>query len=143
MKNEKPKHFIVLKILGLFLILGGITMIVLGVAVFRTPFGDGTMGNPALFAPGAAMCVISIPTLFVGFAPEINKMQIKTVKYMQQENKEDLEDIASEGADIAGEAVTKITKSIKEGINDTIYCKHCGKVVDADSKFCKHCGKEQ
>ena len=24
-----------------------------------------------------------------------------------------------------------------------IYCKHCGELIDEDSKFCNHCGKEQ
>lgn len=24
-----------------------------------------------------------------------------------------------------------------------MYCKHCGKEIDADSSFCKHCGKSQ
>ena len=34
----------------------------------------------------------------------------------------------------------EFTKAIKEGLKDTMYCKHCGKEVDVDSKFCKHCG---
>ena len=40
-------------------------------------------------------------------------------------------------------------KAIEEGIKErfdeeeTIYCKHCGEVIDADSKFCEKCRKEQ
>lgn len=37
-----------------------------------------------------------------------------------------------------------IAKEIKKGLKDyTIYCKHCGAIVDSDSTFCKDCGKEQ
>ena len=24
-----------------------------------------------------------------------------------------------------------------------MYCKHCGKIIESDSKFCNHCGKSQ
>lgn len=24
-----------------------------------------------------------------------------------------------------------------------MYCKHCGKIIESDSKFCQHCGKSQ
>lgn len=24
-----------------------------------------------------------------------------------------------------------------------MYCKHCGKIIDSDSRFCNHCGKSQ
>ena len=27
--------------------------------------------------------------------------------------------------------------------NAKLYCKHCGKLIDAKSKFCQYCGKEQ
>ena len=41
-----------------------------------------------------------------------------------------------------------MAKAIKEGFSEMendpqMYCKHCGKSIDADSKFCNHCGKEQ
>jgi len=33
---------------------------------------------------------------------------------------------------------------MKKGFSDEeIFCKHCGKAIDENSKFCKYCGKEQ
>ena len=86
---------------------------------------------------------IGVSCLVMGFRPEITKMSTKSIKYIQQENKEDLKDIISTTADIASEAVTKTTTAIKQGIEDTIFCKHCGAKIDFDSKFCNKCGKEQ
>ena len=85
----------------------------------------------------AVICLVS------GFSPEIAKLSTKTQKYIQEENKEDLTDIASAKADISGEAITKVSKSIKKGFKDTKYCKYCGAEIDADSSFCKECGKKQ
>ena len=76
----------------------------------------------------------------IGFRPEMAKLSTKTAKYIQEENKEDLKEIVTTTAEIHSEAVTVTTKAIKEGLKDTMYCKHCGKEVDIDSKFCKHCG---
>ena len=96
--------------------------------------------------------------------------QIKAAKHMMDYSKEDLKDILSTSADIGINAEKEIldnneetmkdnvirkaninkkgieitTNSIKEGLNGSkIYCKHCGKLIDEDSKFCKSCGKEQ
>ena len=33
--------------------------------------------------------------------------------------------------------------SVKSSTGGQIFCKHCGKQIDADSKFCSYCGKEQ
>ena len=57
--------------------------------------------------------------------------------------------IAQEGiekmAPTAGKAAKEIAKGIKEGTSgeETMYCKHCGTKIDADSRFCSKCGKEQ
>ena len=75
--------------------------------------------------------------------PSMKGLLPEADKYIQQENKEDLKDIISTTADIASEAVTKTATEIKQGIEDTIFCKHCGAKIDFDSKFCKKCGKEQ
>lgn len=96
--------------------------------------------------------------------------QIKTTKHMMDYSKEDLKDILSTSADIGINAEKEIldnneetmednvtrkaninkkgieitANAIKEGLNGSkIYCKHCGKLIDEDSKFCKSCGKEQ
>ena len=96
--------------------------------------------------------------------------QIKATKHMMDYSKEDLKDILSTSADIGINAEKEIldnneetmmenatrtaninkkgieitANAIKEGLNGSkIYCKHCGKLIDEDSKFCKSCGKEQ
>ena len=96
--------------------------------------------------------------------------QIKATKHMMHYSKEDLKDILSTSADIGINAEKEIldnneetmednvtrkaninkkgieitTNAIKEGLTRSkIYCKHCGKLIDEDSKFCKLCGKEQ
>ena len=88
--------------------------------------------------------------------------QIKATKHMMDYSKEDLKDILSTSADIGINAEKEIldnneetmednvtrkantTNAIKEGLTKSkIYCKHCGKLIDDDSKFCKSCGKEQ
>lgn len=96
--------------------------------------------------------------------------QIKATKHMMDYSKEDLKDLLSTSADIGINAEKEIldnneetmmenatrkaninkkgieitANAIKEGLNGSkIYCKHCGKLIDDDSKFCKLCGKEQ
>ena len=96
--------------------------------------------------------------------------QIKATKHMMDYSKEDLKDILSTSADIGINVEKEIldnneetmrenatrkaninkkgieitANAIKKGLNGSkIYCKHCGKLIDEDSKFCKSCGKEQ
>ena len=129
------------------------------------------------------MPIIFIPLFFGGiiflilmmFSPKLRaKMmgqQVKSMKYMLDENKDNLTDIATttggiaaqsfnniinenedalrnstnKVSDIAAPAIEKTTRAIKKGFteSDNVYCKHCGASIDSDSKFCKSCGKEQ
>jgi ribosomal protein L40E len=138
--NNKPKYFIVFKIVGFI----GIILAIIGFILACKGFDDFESNN---FMIGGLMATfglfIGVSCLVMGFRPEITKMSTKSIKYIQQENKEDLKDIISTTADIASEAVTKTTTASKQGIEDTIFCKHCGAKIDFDSKFCNKCGKEQ
>ena len=61
-------------------------------------------------------------------------------------NNEDLlRDMANKQADINKGAVKTTFSAIREGLqgDSTMFCKHCGASIDADSTFCKKCGKEQ
>ena len=141
MNNKKPKHFIVLKIIGFI----AIALAIAGIVLTFVGFGDFESNN---FIIGSIMTTFGLfagtTCLIIGFGPEFAKMQTKTTKYIQQQNKQDLTEIANTSADIVDEAITKTTKAIKEGLTeDKIFCKHCGIQIDADSKFCKKCGKEQ
>lgn len=141
---KKPKIFLFLKILAPVLLISGIVLIVLGTAVYPETFdGHSVAPNAALFAPGMILLPFAIFCFIYAFIPEMNKTNIQTVKYLQQDNKEDLKEIADASAEITSDAFTKTTSAIKKGLKDSKYCKHCGKAIDADSKYCKDCGKEQ
>lgn len=128
-KNKLPIIFLIFKIIGLGLIIGAVVLLIIS---------EGDYLFPSLPMIGFGIVI----TLW-GLIPNINKLSIKTTKYLQEEHKEDLTDIANTSADISSEAVTKTTKAVKKGLKDTMYCKHCGEQIDADSKFCKSCGKSQ
>lgn len=71
---------------------------------------------------------------------------VKIKKDVIDKNEEDLKDIAQKSADIEKGAIKTKARAIREGLlkdDETVFCKHCGKEIAADSKFCKHCGKEQ
>lgn len=69
---------------------------------------------------------------------------INSRKKILEENEDSLKEMADANARINKDAVKTTAKAIKEGLTgDTIYCKHCGSLIDSDSKFCKSCGKEQ
>ena len=139
-KNEKPKFFFVLKILGI----AGVLLAVTSLLLIITGFGDFQSNKfmiGSLLAPFGFMtaCV----GLILGFKPEISKMTTKSSRSIGQENKEDLTAIASNTAEIMGEAVAKTVQAVRRGIEDTMFCKHCGAEIASDSKFCKVCRKEQ
>jgi len=100
------------------------------------------------------------------FRGKMMSRQVKATKHMIDYSKEDLEDISSaainikknildENEDVLREMSDKkanikkgyvktMTNAIKAGLEEnTIFCKHCGSMIDSDSKFCKKCGKEQ
>lgn len=137
--TQKPKIFTILKIVGFICIPVAIVGFILSASNF------GNFDNNLFMVGGivgALSFVLGVNCLIFGFLPEIKKVGVKTVKYLQEENKEDLTDLASTAADITKDAVTKTTKAVREGWVGTEYCKYCGQKIDADSRFCKHCGKE-
>ena len=61
-----------------------------------------------------------------------------------QSAEEMLKDINRKTANISKDGVEITARAVKKGFSsETIYCKHCGNSIDADSRFCKTCGKEQ
>jgi len=142
MKNKeiKPIHLIILKIVG-FIFLG---VTIAGIVLSVKSFDDSKSNNYMI--GGIMTCFglfISIACLMCGFRPEIIKMQTKTSKYIQNQNKEDLKEINTTTAEIKEDAITKTAKAVKKGLKDAKFCKNCGKEIDSDSKFCNYCGTEQ
>lgn len=142
-KDTKLKIFLVLKIVGFSLAAAGIVLLILGIATpdpcSSNSLFAGTAQKMWVIFGGAACLIISISLIFAGFTPSIKRIQVKTTKYIMSDNKEDLTDIATDAADIAEPALSKLKKATKQ----KKFCKECGKRIDADSKFCQHCGKEQ
>lgn len=82
------------------------------------------------------------------FRANILKGHVKTARYVVEENKNDLEVINTTIAQTSKNATKMKAQAFAEGLKEgiksenTIYCKHCGSLIDNDSKFCKNCGKE-
>lgn len=76
---------------------------------------------------------------------DISSTAINMKKNILDENEDALRDISNKEADIRKDSIKTMASAIKEGLDnqDTMYCKHCGSVIDSDSKFCKKCGKKQ
>lgn len=76
---------------------------------------------------------------------ELGNVAVNSKNNIINQNKELLKEMANTQAEINKDAIKTTANAIKEGLNNesTMYCKHCGSVIDADSKYCKVCGKEQ
>ena len=137
---KKPIRFIILKIVGFV----GVAVLIAGIVLAINGFGDFESNN---FMIGTFLAVVGVAIagtcLTSGFGPEIAKARAKTIRYIQEENKDDLSAIATNNAQITSDAVKTTVGAVKEGIKETKVCKHCGEKIDEDSKFCSSCGKEQ
>ena len=136
---NRPRHFWIFKIIGVI----GAVATVTGIALTVTGFGDFESNN---FMIGSFVAVIGVMMtalgITIGFGPEIAKARAKTLRYIQEENKDDLTAIANNSAEIMSDAVSKTANAIASGVQKTMFCKHCGARIDADSTFCSRCGKE-
>ncbi len=141
MENKKPRHYIILKIVGFVFVAVAIAGIVLTI----TGFGDFENNN---FMIGGFMTCFGlfagITCLMFGFSPEMSRLATKSAKYIQQQNKDDLTDISNTNAEIASGAVVKTAKAVKEGLKEeNKFCTHCGESIPNDAKFCSKCGEKQ
>ena len=136
---NRPRHFWIFKIIGVI----GAVATVTGIVLTVTGFGDFESNN---FMIGSFVAVIGLMMtalgITIGFGPEIAKARAKTLRYIQEENKDDLTAIANNSAEIMSDAVSKTANAIANGVQKTMFCKHCGARIDADSTFCSRCGKE-
>lgn len=79
------------------------------------------------------------------FRGKMMSRQMKSMKYMIDESKNDIESISTDLANATKEGIEITAHAVKKGFaeDQDIYCKHCGSKTDKNSKFCKNCGKEQ
>ncbi|MDR3217175.1 MAG: hypothetical protein LBT55_07230 [Clostridiaceae bacterium] len=94
---------------------------------------EGMIGG---FAGGGASClVLCIPVVFARIIAKSRATNYKLSMDAEARMLEEQKTFAAAGnvrADGFG-----------YGAKDTIYCKYCGEVIDADSMFCKACGRKQ
>lgn len=134
-KPKLPKIYLVLRIFGSLLMIAGIALIIVK-AVGASGF--------ELMVGGLACLVFGFVVLVGSFAPNMQRIEIKTKRYILHENKEDLADISNQTAEVISPAVMGVAKAVKEGLKeDQKFCKECGAQIDSDSKFCPNCGKSQ
>ena len=77
-------------------------------------------------------------------AKESAGVAIRSKKKILDENEDLIKEVADRKTNIEAEQIKKKARAIKEGLSGVSkYCKHCGKLIDEDSRFCKSCGKEQ
>lgn len=76
---------------------------------------------------------------------EMSKAAINLRKNVLEDNQEALGDMANMEAEIQKDAIKIKAGAVKEAFSGTNknYCKHCGEMIDLDSKFCKKCGGRQ
>jgi len=113
---------------------------------------------PAMLPVSIIIIVGGLGVLVVGLKPYITKFVLKHKKETLDYAGEDMTNIGNAMVDIGAPVINKAMDSvvvptvskIKEAVSDTpkktnnqTYCKHCGKLIDEDSKFCNNCGKEQ
>lgn len=72
------------------------------------------------------------------------KRQVDAQKVFLDESEADLRDVSRRSGEIYAEGVEPVARAVRKGlIEDPVFCKFCGKPIDADSVFCKACGKKQ
>ena len=134
-KPKLPKFFLVLRIFGSLLMIAGIALIIV----------KAVGANSYELMVGGNFCLVFGLVVLVGsFVPNMQRIEIKTKRYILHENKEDLADISNQTAEVISPAVTGVAKAVKKGLKeDQKFCKECGAQIDSDSKFCPNCGKSQ
>lgn len=142
-KSKNPVIFAVLKTLGFVLFVVAIVFFVISRLNFGNFDSNWFMTGGVL---GGICFVLGFISLGIGFAPQIAKLNIKLSKHIQEQNKDDLAQIASTNAVLSQDAIKKTASAVKRGIDEECagkFCCQCGKKIASDAKFCSHCGAEQ
>ena len=73
---------------------------------------------------GPISLFVGITMILLGFRPEMARMVARSTKYIQQQNKEEIKDIMNTQAEIASDAISTTAKAVKNGVDDTKFCRH-------------------
>lgn len=118
----------------------GLISLTIGIILIIASFFISERGTTVFMIFGAIVFGVFFPFVIFGvaFGREINAFNAQqSIPII----KEGMENVAPSMRNTSKE----IAKGIKEGLSeeDTVYCKHCGQLIDSDSRFCKSCGKQQ
>ena len=140
---KKPKAYIVCKTVA-FVLLAIAAVFFVGGLVHEIMNPDhSNNGTIVIVRIGVGFAILSIIMFIIAFGPERRRMLAKYARYRQNETKDIATDIYLTQAEIKSGGIKTIAKAFKDGMKDSIFCKHCGAEIDQDSKFCRECGKEQ
>lgn len=157
-EEEYQKDNKKVKIAGVIVILIGICLLCIG-AYFLSSASKmevPSMGAPDWFEKstsqserefkGSTMVMFGIFITIVGCMIRFGVAnQRKIMAYQAQQAMPIVKEGFEEMSPTLGTAAKEIAKGVKEGManGETMFCKHCGTKIDADSRFCSKCGKEQ
>lgn len=96
-----------------------------------------------ILASSASNTISNNKDKFTNMASDMGDIVTSSLNNIVNNNEDKLRNVSNKTADISKDAIKEVAKSVKEGLRDSIYCKHCGNPIDTDSTFCKYCGKEQ
>ena len=135
-KTNKKVNVIGITLLSIGgLILLGIIIVLLG--GFIDPFSK--------YAPICGiLAVLGFGLFAVGIICFNSSHSRQISAYMMQQHMPLSQEYIKKMSPSMGNVAKEITKGIKEGMSayESIYCKHCGSQIDADSNFCNKCGKQ-
>ncbi len=143
------------KIAGFCTLAVGATLVILAFTVFGENTGIGTTPNFSFMVPGWFLFGLSVLLLFLGFKPNITKIQAKLHSDSMEHAGDEITKAGMKTVDVVvpvgkkavkemSPAISALAKNIKdETTQETVYCKKCGKAIAADSDFCKFCGTKQ
>lgn len=74
----------------------------------------------------------------------LTQVGLEAKKKILDNNEDLLKELNKRDAEIEAAGIKTKARAFKEGFAEgAMFCKHCGAMIDEDSKFCKKCGKEQ
>lgn len=121
--NKYPKHLIVLGCIGAVLLVVGIILLIVALTKRVPDMGeddwfDKQSGKMFTCFCGGALMLIGLVLSFMALMPMFAKLNIKTTKYVANENKGDLTDIADTTGEIVGGATKTLARKCADAFNE-------------------------
>lgn len=115
---KMPIFFLILRIIGILIAVGGITLIALSCTVlgYETPFG--TQPNGFALIGGIILTLIGLAGTVISCLPLIPKLAVKTGRFVVDSTKKDAKELGKSVVGFGVETATEIIDEHKEGIAD-------------------------